>query len=778
MKYLRYKGEFLSVAGVVWRAEIHQEANAPYSTVGALEFDADQPLVIEWVGKSKEEVICGSVATLKIISPGDRTYEDLYSIDVGRVRLDVYRNGELYWSGCIDTEFYEEPYEQASGYTVALTFSDLGVMDRLKYDLAGMQTLEALVSYCVGRCGINCGGIDDSLISTQLDKNGGSMTLADIKVRSDNFYDEDGEASTLEEVIKGVLQPLALRMVQRGGKIYVYDLNGLYNRAAAKPIVWDGSSQTMGVDVVYNNAKVTWNTYAQSGNLHPEECWPEDIKTPATAVSLNNLAGGSMNGAQYFSYHYENKDLTRWIDATDCGFTIWLAPDGNNAELVRNGARFFKIVPQYDGNESEGVAISWRAVKGSKSGSGNNWSASYSYVIYNDPKQYLPGHPRAIGGTLFKSASVWLPPVENAADLVVRVSLEMLLDPRFNPFEGAENNDLISYKDWHSNWQTHGNFVYVPVLVKFQPDGSDKVYVWDNRDVVWRGKHRTNIKSINETYGFWEQLGSGDTPNTWAWLAYYDAKDRKETSGVTGWKMNRPAINPHTATTLSNLTEAEAGQYIPYPNFGGGGGKLWIEVCGGNWQINDGDTVLHDGGSGLYDTTPIIPAGYQYNNPKGLWDKISWLLFKLPEIEVMNSSQFDKTIDTDDVEYSAELNSAAKDPIELDTICGTRAGGVPTARGAYFATSTGKQITQLTRASRTTQAEDLLIGTLYSQYAQRRTKLSGEAELLHDPMAVYTEANQEGRRFMATEDVQDLRMDCSDATIVEIRPDEYKRNNE
>lgn len=777
MKYLRYKGEFLSVTGVVWRAEIHQEADAPYSTVGALEFDADQPLVIEWAGKSKEEVICGSVATLKIISPGDRTYEDLYSIDVGRVRLDVYRNGELYWSGCIDTEFYEEPYEQASGYTVTLTFSDLGVMDRLKYDLAGMQTLEALVSYCVGRCGINYGGIDDSLISTQLDKDSEPMTLADLKVRSDNFYDEDGEASTLEEVIKGVLQPLALRMVQRGGKIYVYDLHGLYTKGHGNTIVWSGSSQTMGVDVVYNNAKITWNTYAQSGNLHPDECWDESIETPANAICLNDTHGAQMGGAAYYSFHYENKDIKKWVDATDAGFTFWTTPQGKNAEILSEYARFFKIVPQYDGTESEGVALRWTPVAAWKVGSGKNWYAEYSALPMGLSVGRLSGHPSEIGSPIFRSTPVWIPPVENASDLLVRVSLEMLMDPRFNPFESAEDTDIIDFKARYDNWQSHGNYVYAPVRIIFQPDGGDAVYVWDNRFVVWKDNYRYDATSLAETYGTWASAENYDSVTAWGWIAYYDAKDRKGTSGVCGWKKNRPAINPHTSATLSILTNAEDGQYIPYPNFGGGGGKLWVEVCDGNWQINDGGTAIHDGNDGI-NTGGQLPPGYEINNPKGLWDKFNWLLFKLPEIEIMNSSQFDKAINTDDVEYSAELNGGAKDPIELDAICGTKAGGVPTARGAYFDTATGKQITQLTRAGRTTQAEDLLIGTLYSQYAQRRTKLSGEAELLSDPIVLYWEDNQDLKLFMAVEDVQDLRMDCSDATFVEIRPDEYKRNNE
>ena len=761
MKYLRYMGEFLSVSGVVWRAEILQEADAAFETVGSLEFDADQPLVIEWGNKSKEEVICGATATLKIISPGDRTYEDLYSIDVGRVRLDVYRNNVLYWSGCIDTEFYEEPYEQLNGYTVSLSFTDLGVLDRLKYDLANMQTLYDVVSYCIGRCGINCGGIDDSLISTSLTPSGSALSLTDIKVRSDNFYDEDGEALTLGEVIEGILQPLALRMIQRAGKVYIYDINGLYTKAAKKQIVWDGSSQTLGVDVVYNDAKITWSTYAQSGNLSPENCWPESIETPPNVASMNNLSGGSMNGAQYFSYHYKAA-LKDWIDATDYGFTLWLAQQGNNAELVNQNMRFFRIVPQYDGTECEGIAISWRAIRGYKYGDSNNWQAGYSQSVYNPVQNFLPGFLTAIGTPLFKSSPIWIPPVTNADKLVLRVGLEMLLDPRVNPFESAANNELIKYKDWYSNWNTHGNFVYVPVTIKFQPDGSDTVYVWDNRSIVQTAVD-SPVKSINGTYGSWVKLTNDETPNAWGWLAYYDAKDRKETSGVLGWKKNRPAINPHTADTYSILTNAEDGQYIPYPNYGGGGGKLWVEVRDGNWQISDGNATLKN---------------VNYNNPKSLWDKISLLLFKLPEIEIMNSTQFEKTIDTDDVEYNAQLNSAAKEPIELDTICGTSAEGVPTARGAYFNVATGKQITQLSRAGRTTQAEDLLIGTLYSQFAQRRTTLSGEAQLMYDPIAVYTEANQDGKLFMATEDVQDVRMDCSDAVYVEIRPDEYKRNNE
>ena len=106
-KHLRYMGEFLSRAGVVWRVEIFQEAEQAFASVGPLDFDADDALVIEWGEGAKEQVICGSTATLKVISPGDRTYEDLYTIAAGNIRMDVYRDSALYWSGMLDPEFYE-----------------------------------------------------------------------------------------------------------------------------------------------------------------------------------------------------------------------------------------------------------------------------------------------------------------------------------------------------------------------------------------------------------------------------------------------------------------------------------------------------------------------------------------------------------------------------------------------------------------------------------------------------------------------------------------------
>lgn len=47
-KQLRYQGEFFSVAGVLWRVEIWQDADVPYPAVAELRFPAETPLVFKW----------------------------------------------------------------------------------------------------------------------------------------------------------------------------------------------------------------------------------------------------------------------------------------------------------------------------------------------------------------------------------------------------------------------------------------------------------------------------------------------------------------------------------------------------------------------------------------------------------------------------------------------------------------------------------------------------------------------------------------------------------
>ena len=85
-KYLRYAGEFLSRAGITWRVEILQEADEPFATVGVLNFEAEEPLVIEWKKTEKEALL-----TVKLIrdSLGKIIYDSKEGIERPLRKRDI-----------------------------------------------------------------------------------------------------------------------------------------------------------------------------------------------------------------------------------------------------------------------------------------------------------------------------------------------------------------------------------------------------------------------------------------------------------------------------------------------------------------------------------------------------------------------------------------------------------------------------------------------------------------------------------------------------------------
>ena len=246
---------------------------------------------------------------------------------------------------------------------------------------------------------------------------------------------------------------------------------------------------------------------------------------------------------------------------------------------------------------------------------------------------------------------------------------------------------------------------------------------------------------------------------TYGYFCWYQSDDRAEKSGVLGWRKNRSAINPHTSRLVTSLNGADDGQYVPYPTYGGRGGKLWLEVRYLGWVVAKGGASLNSPGS------------------SDLWgsNKTLWCLMQLPEIEIQNARQYDTVINTDDVEYKGELNGAAKEDIEIETICGTVKGGIPTARGAYFRSSNLAQIETLVRANRTAQVEELLIGTLYSQFGQRKIKLEGTTTLPDKNLCIYREATLGNARFLLAGAVENVQDDTCEGVLVELRPDEYDK---
>lgn len=729
MMYLRYSGEFLSIAGVTWRCEIWQDAESDFDAVGDLRFLSGSEVEIEWSQKDKEEVICGSVATVTLLSPGDRTYTGMYTIAPGKIRLDIYREGTLYWCGCLDPEFYEEPYAYGDRYAVSLTFSDFGIFDRLKYNLSGLKTVRAVIEDALNRGGLSQLSLSCERVSTYVNGLAATPLLDALAVRSENWTDDAGDESSMAEVIEGMLRPLALKMVQKAGKVHIYDINGLYNGYESEEIEWDLQDQTLGTDKVANNVKVIFSPYAGDSLIDGDDLFD----TSGDTEDKTNLT----NSGTYFTFY---KGLSSGVaDTQNLSFTIftcggsYAASQGKSKlPYVNPLAGYFHILPLLDGEENEGVYefFTTGSEKISGGASSRHPSSKYSVeTLFSTPKVYLPDLSQSSG-----------------RKPLLKVTMEMLMDAKYNPFE---SEDVMDGTDEMTEFESIA-YARIPVRISLYDESGNEIYHYRNADVL--NSALTNA-TLSAALGEWE---AGSSVPADASLMYYGSNFEKG-EAVGGWKANRQAV--HAMSTLApSFVNLDDGQFIPYPP---AGGYLQISV------ITD-KTVFQGSTSGGN------PVEVTSDNA----DKfLRWTLYKVPSVELVNNDILHGAVTSDDIEYSGVLNEDAKDSLEIDTVCGTMPTVNPSAKGLYYR-SDGPLVEKMIRAGRAARPEQLLIGSMYSQFADRKTVLSGTARILPDGLKWYTDAALDGVQLMLLGEVQNLRKDESKITAAEFRPDEYKSTGE
>ena len=773
---VRYAGEFLSRKGVRWRCEILQESDVALP-VGELTFPASEPLLIEWEEVPLESPVCSSKATLTVVSPSDRTYIDLYTIKPGQIRLDVYmyvgEQKNLYWSGCLDPEFYEEPYDRGTNYDVSLTFSDYGILKRIPYDLSGKNTLFWVISSALQRSGIKGAGISQDYISSVI--NGSSYILNYIQIASENFFDEDGEALDYYKVLEGILQPLGLRIIQRYGGNYVYDINGLRSKAKTKrKIEWNGTGQQLGVGRVVNNIKVTFSPYSsaelQSGDLtYEEEFGPEWTNLTSEEYGNTKYNGGAVPSSKtapecysyYIDYDEAHKSNGLW-DYNLISFTIFRAPYGTKKckGLAEIGSynRYFKIFPNLGGQECEGVARGFYT--GGHGGLTTGW-----------PKLKGTGALSHDQTLAFRTTKSYLPTLssDDAANYYIRIREEILVDPRYNPFEQSGDGNEGGNYDTFKSYASHA---FVPVAITVYSENGNALYHYTNKTLTQNGHPDDSVRA---TLGSWTAgvASFGD-----AWLAYYNVDDLLKDTGLGGWSPNHHNFGKPWTTgkrekkrkwhymdgygntkdfyQFDSMKKIPDGQYIPYPP---AGGYLEIVVYNGVYILDDTEKFTTDYANTLY---------------KDKYGKIRWQLYKLPEVSVVKRTLTLDKAEVDDIEYSGVVNVDAKESLDIDTICGTTPEVCPTAKGVFLNTD-GLPLNTLTRAGRTDCPEHLFIGTLYSQFAERRTALSGQVALDIGMLCLYyDEAQASDAVFMKTGEEQDLIDDSAESIFLEIRPDEYE----
>lgn len=733
-KSLRYWGEFYSKNKTLWRVEIWQKPEEGRRwEVGRMTFPQDTPLEIEWSSVDKIEPMQPSNATLNVVSVIDRQYIDLYVVESGSVLLKVFKNYKhslqesadaapedyLYWSGTLDTELYEEPFSETGDYEVSLTFSDFAILDRLNWgDSAALLSINAIILKCLEATNLcyNKAKQFTTYISTKLPPlPGDSMEPRDLDldklfIQTANFFDEDKQPMTMQEVLEGVLQPFALRLIQKEGSFILYDLNAVYNEYSnPENVTWASTDAKLSVDKVYNNVSVTFSPYVVT-----------DVIAPKIKVEEEIPENMFREEAVYLNYSE---------DETTIGFRFYWGDVGEGV----NTDFFCKFKAEHSGNDVTGILSYYR--------SGKKQMAS---VANNGYEGYMPCYPsfdmKTISfDTVYSSDAFSMSPIYLPKSMVndpreFKVSVDLLMDARYNPFESQESANEPYYYD---RVKEDCNFVYIPAKLCLKDKDGNVIYHFSNAGNVrngWSGKLK----------GKWIEGDGGCNTQSTFFLAYYNS-DRGHSSGVQGWQTNKQAIGITEGTLPSIYGKLGAGEYVPLPPVAG-----YL-----HFSVFPGAVVLDEKNS--------------YTASNSLF---RWFCYKDPKIQLVKING--QSVDKEDIKDIAWINKLAIEKMDIKTIVGTPSSiNCPnTARGVIL-DEVGSIVPSFIRVGgRRNRLEHLLIGTVFSQYASRHTLLSGTVDILPH-FSLYSDVNEPGEYLIISE-VQDLMEDESEIKMVQLSEENYE----
>ena len=851
---------------------------------------AEEPIVIEWSGDKKDTII-GSTCTVTLVSPYDRALQKMYTTDphlwcclVSRkaVGADDFRD---VWFGWLDPEFYEEPFVANKDYDVTLTFSDFGVLKRLNVfspfnQSYGLFTMNQMINCALAQIDATCGNYTyeqqpryTQYTSTELTD--GTMVIGGgLQVQIANFTDEDGEVMTWYDALEAILKPLALRIEQRAGRYYLYDINAVVSNStpwitrsqldgcitdnqifvhidydmdyysnpdpdkvvgfgygntvylrknptgavngahflvvdiddnyiyirysASTPVFsvqyadnvdWRSDDQTLSVDETFNRVKVTFSPYADNVLFDPEK--EVLFETTVNWKPVKNGYGYD-NTEEYESFQLSTYNPASTADETKGGL------------VVCGGTTMFKIKSLQSGNDCEGV-VAFLADYNRDDAShpelnervyGNSTDISDAYWTgFRKPRTIQDDiiENGMTGNPLYRTRRIMIPNAVGDTSLawqkkMLKIQIPMLYDQRYNPWEQADD-DHNKLWDGGAGIKRRANSIGLRLNIRLykNPTGGSPIRYFQN--IAWidlsaSGKNVTmqskmTADCVLSKTGWTIPANTQLLPTLIMYCKFDGTEVPSEDSPCLGGMQDGGVPFNNKCKTDYYFRQNNDGLYVPFPSISSNDSnyqkKYWLEI-----EVTDG-LYIYDKGRmqvGSIDSYAQLPNLYL----KGPADNIShesygdcrWWLVGFPTVSIVeNTNQIYGDVECDDIEQSGVIDANAAEELSIDTVCGCC--DLVVAKGAYINYGTGRPVTELSRAGRTAAVEQLLIGTMYSQYAGRHLKLSGttRAVLPLEGLRLLTDSHYPDKRFLVTQETYNVIDGESELTMVEASADNY-----
>ena len=307
-------------------------------------------------------------STAKINIVGSDYLRDLYSTSYQEYRVTFYRNNVAEWCGFIKPETYTQDYVTETFELDIECVSAMSTLEYIDYSLKGSTkqfvSLGYLIQKCIQSANANYSTILIPYVYSDSKANYDSKAtdiLSTMTVSEQDFFDEDGTAMKLNEVLENVCKLLSWTCVDYRGSLYFvdYDHTGTYlvydstftawgattvpNTLSVQDIGFKGGDHTLDILGGYTKVKVKDSNYPV-GDIFPEETWNEVIEGDNTKITSPNLQ--VLDQSDYYNLWLEHKSsVFKVYDYTNNCVVGDYTAGGYDAQLTRSsylGARFVR----------------------------------------------------------------------------------------------------------------------------------------------------------------------------------------------------------------------------------------------------------------------------------------------------------------------------------------------------------------------------------------------------------------------------------------------------
>lgn len=239
-----------------------------------------EPFSVNYPKTSKISFKRGSGCDINLLSETDRQLLDLYTIDMFGLQIRHYINSSLNWCGYLNSELYNEPYQEKSNYYVSVSGNDgLGLLKRMYYltsggaKYTGIVTQWTILQNIINKLNLPYTYINVGIgttFSTGYDSSASENIFSNTYISNANFYNEDGDAESLDTVLKGILEPYGAFMFQSDGELWIMDMQTMYNSTLTYKR-YNSSFTYLSTPSVSNSFNISSIGYADvNGNLAME----------------------------------------------------------------------------------------------------------------------------------------------------------------------------------------------------------------------------------------------------------------------------------------------------------------------------------------------------------------------------------------------------------------------------------------------------------------------------------------------------------------------------